>query len=77
MSGWQLFLIDIYRVTKSLKRIEADADGQNDIHRYPVQMITHHKEQSIKIAHKEIKILEHAKDTEIQHYICCLRRFPL
>ena len=69
MSGWQLFLIDIYCVTKRLKRIEADADRQNDIHRYPVQMTTHHEEQGSKIVHKEIIILEHAKDAEIQYYI--------
>ena len=71
MSSRQFLLINVNRIAKCLECIEADADGQYDFHRYPVQMPAKRSKHSIKVSYKKVIVLEYPKDTEVQHNVRC------
>ena len=81
MCGRQLLAINVNRVTEGLEGIETDADGKNDLHGHPVNVIIEQRgEQQVKIVNKEIKVLEHTQDGDIKNNVSGadnLLRFPV
>ena len=55
-----VFPININRIAKRLESIETDADGQNHVQRYPVQLIMEHMpEQLRQTVREKVVILEY------------------
>ena len=67
--GTYLTAIDIDGIAECLERVETDAYGQDEVERHPVELVAHGAEERRKVIHKEVVILKHGEDEQVEHDI--------
>ena len=68
MGRFYLIAVNIKNVGKAVKGIKGDADGQDDVERPGVAMVTHVMKQGGKVFNEEIIVFKKAQEAEIDCY---------